>query len=232
MRWLFFVSVVMFLLVSTVSVSALSNESLEAKELLDRAKLDIEGMELESIPISRVSEKYSEGLQIYLGQLSLERSRKKFDYGLAIEYAKDVEEIKKQALLAKDELQIFNENYNAVSLEVDLSSMDSEYRAIVDSYNEERFEDTIVLIDEGYLKLSEVQSNQTAIKLVYRSTIGVVWSFIVKQWVSLLVLFLIGVVLLIYFWEKIKRTRLRVNLNHLDLQKATVRNLMRKMQHD
>jgi len=118
---------VLFTIVLVPQISALSNESIQAKELINQAEEDILYMESRNIPIMRANESYQEAVQIYSAQLSLEREEKEADYKLVIKKAFEVSVIKEVAVKASDELQIFKESFEEAEKETNLSKMQEDY---------------------------------------------------------------------------------------------------------
>ncbi|MDP3026757.1 MAG: hypothetical protein Q8N63_03545 [Nanoarchaeota archaeon] len=206
------------------------NESLQAKETLNKAKQDINQMALMEIGVSRVNEFYQEASQIYLAQLALEEKQGKADFGLVFDYGLKIGSIKEDALKAKDELKIFIENYQEAGETANLSEMQEDYNQILISFQEERFEDTLKLIDQGYSKLSEVQSSQTALKMFYSSMSSRIKNFLEKNWLKLTIGFLVAFLLLFLFWRKIIKLKMRMNLNYLMTRKKAINSLIKDMQ--
>ena len=211
-------------------VFALSNESIQANKLINQAEKDITEMQLRNIPINRVNESYQDAVQLYAAQTALERTSKKADFDLVIRYATNVNDVKKIAFKADDELKIFLENYNSISEEVNLSEMDEDYNAIINSFNSERFEDTLELIDVGYERLSEVQSSQTTIKLFYSATSRSVKVFLKDNWLWLVTSFIATLLFLLIFKTALSKLHTQRKMKHLDLQKNTINYLIKNLQ--
>ena len=222
---------VLFTIVLVPQISALSNESIQAKELINQAEEDILYMESRNIPIMRANESYQEAIQIYSAQLSLEREEKEADYKLVIKKASEVSIIKEVAVKASDELQIFKETFEDAEKETNLSKMQEDYDDVITSFEQERFEETTGLIDKAYSKISEIQASQTALNLFYSTTTKSIKNFLIKHWLKLLVSFVAIALFLVIFWKGISRIRLRIKLNHLVLQKSTIKKLIKEMQH-
>ena len=187
-------------------------------------------MQLRNIPINRVNESYQDAVQLYAAQTALERTSKKADFNLVIRYATNVNDVKKIAFKADDELKIFLENYNSISEEVNLSEMDEDYNAIINSFNSERFEDTLELIDVGYERLSEVQSSQTTIKLFYSATSRSVKVFLKDNWLWLVTSFIATLLFLLIFKTALSKLQTLRKMKHLDLQKNTINYLIKNLQ--
>jgi len=207
-----------------------SNESIQARESLDLAEDGIFEMVEQGVPTARVNETYQEALQLYSAQLALEAKRGRAKYNLILDYTEDINSIKEDALEANDELKIFKETFEDVSKDTNFSEMQEEYDQVIISFKEERFEDTLELIDEGYNRISEIQSSQTTTRLFYSSVSQTIKNFFVNNWITIVVVLLIIIVLILIFWNTLKRLRMRMRFNHLVIQKGAINNLMKGMQ--
>jgi hypothetical protein len=224
-------SLILLTLVPTI-LAAPSNASIGAKESLDQARLDIKEMKSRNISIIRVTELHDEASQIFTAQQALDRLKKNSNYKLVNEYSMDIHLIKGIAFRAKDELVIFNEAYSDASKEINLSVMDKEHNAILISFSEERFEDTLELINLGYDRLSEVQSSQTTTRLFYTTVKNTFKNFLINNWKKLVLSSITLLIIIFIFWKTISKFRIRIKLNYLILQKTTIKNLIKKMQHN
>jgi len=208
----------------------LSNESIQAKELLNQAEKDISEMVSKNISILRVNETYQEALQLYSAQLALEEKGTAANYKLVIENTLKISSIKKTALEAKDELEIFKETFANAQKGANLSEMQGDYNQIILSFNEERFEDTLTLIKKGYDLISEIQSSQTAVNAVYLATSSAVKDFFIQNWLTLLIVLSISLFLFLVFWNTLTKLRMRMKLNNLITQKKAINGLIKEMQ--
>lgn len=215
---------------SLVTAIGTSNESIQARELLNQSEKDISEMISKNIGVLRVNETYQEALQLYSAQMALEEKGGKANYSLITEYTSEISSIKKTALEANDELAVFKENYANTNKEVNLSEMQDEYNQIILSFNEERFEDTLVLINKGYDRISEIQSSRTAVNAVYLATSKTIKEFFIKNGLRIAIIAAILLLLLLIFWNTLKRLNMRVKLNNLIMQKKSINELIKAMQ--
>ncbi|MBU4087039.1 MAG: hypothetical protein KKB21_05690 [Nanoarchaeota archaeon] len=213
-----------------VNVSALSNESIQAEDLMNKAKNSIGEMIERNISVIRANETYQEALQMYLAQQSLEQAKKNAKYDLVIQYANSIISLKEAAFKSKDELRIFLETYDGARKSINLSEMDKSYNAVLNSFNEERFEDTIKLINIAYEELSEVQSSQTALNLFYSTTSKTVKNFFINQWKKILIISAIVLVLLLVSWKAISKFLVLRKIKFLETKKNVLNNLIQKVQ--
>lgn len=211
---------------------AASNESTQAKLLLGNATSAIEYMQSRNISVVRVNETFQKAVQLFDAQLALETRGGQADYKIINSYVDDIISIKENSIKAQDELKIFLESYNSVAKEVNLSEMDEEYNEVLRAYKEERFEDVAAAINEAYQSLSEAQSSQTRVKLFYEATSKNIKTFLKNNWLKILIISAIIVISLIISWKTIKRIRINRELQHLQIQRETLNNLIKQIQRD
>ncbi len=221
----------LFLISGSFALNTIANnESIQAKSTLNQAEKDISEMMSKNISILRVNETYQEAVQLYSAQLALEEKNGRADYKLVIEYASKISSIKKIALEADDELIVFKKNYENAEKQANLSGMQEDYNQIILSFNEERFEDTLNLIKKGYDRISEIQSSQTAMNLVYLATSRTIKNFFIKNGLKIVIIGGIALFLLLIFWNTLTRLRMRIKLNNLIMQKKAINGLIKEMQ--
>ena len=125
----------LFLISSSLALTPkFSNESIQAKEAINQIEKDILEMTSKNIPINRVNESYQEALQIYSAQIALEEKGGSADYKIVMKDALEVSLVKKNALEAKDELEVFKETFMNSEKEANLSEMQEEYNQIIVSF--------------------------------------------------------------------------------------------------
>ncbi len=224
-------SLILFVfLISLASCLSASNESIQASELVAQARQDIIEMQARNISVVRVNESYQDAFQLYSAQKALENTGKRAKYDLVIEYAVHVNDIKKSAFKADDELRIFLEAYDSSAEKINLSEMDEDYNAIIVSFKEERFEDTLELIDIGYERLSEVQSSQTAVRLFYSTTSRTLKNFFINNWLKLVIGIVVVITFLIIFKKALSKFLLVRKEKYLSLQKNVLNSLIKELQ--
>ncbi len=216
---------------SSLAVSTTqSNESIQAKEALVQVEKDIFEMIDKNISINRVNETYQEALQLYSAQFALEEKGSKANYKLIIEYASEISSIKKTALEASDNLKIFVETFEKAEKDTNFSEMQEEYNQVIISFNEERFEDTLKLINQGYNRISEIQSSQTALNSFYLANSRIIKNFFKENWLRIIIILSLTLFFILIFWNNLKKLRMRMRFNHLTTQKKALNTLIQNMQ--
>jgi len=220
-------------LVLTLSVTSAitdSNETTQARKDLIAAEICLEEISSASVPTSRANESFIEAQQLFESQYILEQNRKKPNYEISIQRSLEVCTIKDAAIKANDELIIFLQTYEEEQRKINLSEMDEIVNEITTSFTDERFEDTIKLIDEGYNSLSEIEATQTALNLFYQSTTATIGDFFKDNWIPIVTILTIILITTIIFWKTFIKARIHRKLRSLDIQKNTLNQLIKKLQ--
>jgi hypothetical protein len=186
----------------------------------------------------RINDTYQKAYQVYQAQVSLEEKNKKGDYTIVLSYSQEMQNIAKTAFKANDEIKIFEEAYKDTTSEKiselaqDYADLEQAYNKIKLAFQEERFEDSLTLIDEGYAKLSEVQSKQTTARLLYSATTRTLKNFIQTNWKIILTFLVVIILILIVFQTAIRQYLIKKKINNLYIRKDTLNSLVKKLQND
>jgi len=209
-----------------------TNASIGAKILIINAENCMGEMQGRGLRVTRVNESFQQALQLYSAQIALEIQKGSGDFKLVNQSASEVCNTKDVALKALDEFLVFNRSYFNAEKQFNLSSMNKEYNNILKSLDEERFEDTLTLVNKGYNDLSDLEASQTSLKLFYDTTTRSIKDFFLENWRMLLTWIVIIVILLIVFWKSIRREMLKIKLDNLYLRRKSINELIKKMQYD
>ena len=187
-------------------------------------------MQARDIPINRANESLKNALQLYTAQYAFEITGRKADYALVISTANKISEIQQSAFNAQDELKIFIQTYQETQETTNLSEMDKDYNDILKSFQEERFEDTIKLVTEGYKTLSAIQSKQTAVRIFYSTTTNKISSFFKNNWPAIVITLIIIALLAIIFRRPIRIFIIKKRVDGINLRKGALLGLIKKLQ--
>jgi len=207
-----------------------SNESLQTKANIETAKTCFNGMISRNISINRANESLQEALQLYSAQSALEEQGRVANYKRVNEQLSVVCQVKELAFKADDELKVFLDSYNEINKTTDLSLFEEDYKKILTSFKEERFEDTSSLINEGYTKLSEIQSQQTTFRLFYETTSKTLKNFMLNNWKKISITLIIIFVLLLIFWRAIRMAWINSRIRYLHVQREAINSLIKNLQ--
>lgn len=215
-----------------IQAKELSNESKEAKGLLEKAETCFSEMEERGIPVNRANESLVQAKDLYDTKTKSEERGGEEDYSLVKKYAREVCEVKEVSFDADDQLGVFMTSYNETKEKTDLSELQGTLEELHSSYEDERFEETLELIDQAYAEMSDIEAQQTTVNLFYESTKDTLASFFEENWKGILITTGIVIASLIVFWRTLKQIRLRMKLRTLYSQKESLNHLIQELQRD
>ncbi|MBS3065424.1 hypothetical protein J4229_00020 [Candidatus Pacearchaeota archaeon] len=211
------------------SASVVSNESIQAKENIAKAEVCLDEMISKNISVVRANESYVSGVQLYDAKQSYV-VKGISDYTKINEYLIEVCTIRDDALKASDELKVFIDSYNEISQTTNLSEFDGTYNKIIASFNGERFEETISLIDDGYKEMLDIQARQSALNVFYKEQARTLKNFVIGNWKYILIIVVVTLVVLNASWRAIRRTILKRKMNNLFAQREALNSLIKEIQ--
>ena len=219
-------------LVSAQNLKTKSTESVQAKTLILNAEKCLEEMQNREINVVRANESLQQAFQLYSAQIALEENGRSANYKLVNQSALEVCHIKDIAFETQDEMAIFDKTWNSASKELNISSISKTYDDIHKSFIQERFEDTVTLINQGYITLSNFEFSQTALNVFYAAITRSIKDFFVKNWRILSVIVIVIILLLIIFWKTIKKSVIQNKLDNMYARKSAIDKLVKKIQYD
>lgn len=155
---LVFAAVLMF----AASVSAQSYNATDAREAIEQARQEVNEMENQGVPTSRVESLLTEANQSYRAQKTLAANGGNPDYSRVIDLAQQIQDLKNQALEVNDQLEALEMRLNELNdTGLNLSEARSTYRAANESFHDQRFEEAASRIETAYSQISEAQSVRT-----------------------------------------------------------------------
>lgn len=170
---------------------------------------------------------------LYDAQVIIEGRKGKPNYELVISYCDQIKKLRQDAVTALDLYKVFLDFYNTtIDNSVNSSSIDAIIAQIDAEISGERYDNVPRLIDQGYVEIASVKSEQTALVLAYRATTQGVGSFIKENWIMLVSLVALLIAFYLFYRTRISLWILQRQLNSLLLRKDTLKGLMSSSQKD
>lgn len=238
LKLIFFISLFLIFLIPLISSSqfanlkVLGNESKTAKSNLLLGEECLNQIKANNISYLRMNESLEQALQVYISQLYFEEKGTSSNYNISNKYSLEVCKIRDLAFKARDELLLFNSSWQESTEKFDLTPIYSTYNEIIRSFEEERFEETIALINEGYSKLSKFESSQTMVNLFYENTKKNLTQFFINNWKKLIFTILFISILFFILKKPFLKWKLNNDLKNLDSRRLSVNSLVKKSQED
>lgn len=184
----------------------------------------------------RINDSIKLAEQIFDSQNKIELRGGKTDYSSVASYCTDIEEIRVSAYEAQDSLYSLEISYNLFKDKikgygVNISEVDMMMENVRQDIISERYEDVPEDSVAVERKMAEIESTSTATSLFYSTVTSGVRSFIVDNYIKILIF--IGVLIILFFAYKlrIKRYIVLKKINKLEAQKRVLKDLIRKAQY-
>jgi hypothetical protein len=233
-RFLFGIFIIGSLLWAVDFSQAYSNESIEAKICLNESLQIIYDMGGAGFNTIRVNDTYYLAEQTYLSQIVAEDKNQFGEYRTILEKCKQIKDIKIKALQNKDELRVLEERINETSKNKDanLTEVLESFKRASQEFYDERYEQSLVLIEETYQKISEAESSAAQAKVFYVAASKTLGNFFIKSW--WIILIVIVVLLAIYFITKsrIEKFLIKRRIKRLGIEEKVLKDLIAKTQKD
>jgi len=233
-RFLFGVFIIVSLFLAIDFSQAYSNESIEAKGCLNESLQTTYEMKDTGFNIMRIKDTYSLAEQIYFAQIVAEDKKQVGEYGIILEKCREIKNIKIKAFQNRDELRVLEERINETSKnkEVNLSGVLESFEKARQEFYDERYEQSLVLIDNTYQKISEAESSAAQSKIFYIAASKTLANFFIKNW--WIILIVVVILLGIYFITKnrIEKYLIKRRIKKLGLEEKVLKELIAKTQKD
>ncbi|MEI6849622.1 MAG: hypothetical protein WCK29_01155 [archaeon] len=134
-------------------------------------------------------------------------------------------------LEAQNQLIVFREELNSSSKNYDFSSIKDQIDEVEKSYSDQRFEDTLVLIDKAYQKMAEIEATQTKLRLFYSTTTKTLKQFLIDNWKQISIISAVILIIVLVFWKTFSIWNINRKIKDLRLQKEVLNELIKKLQY-
>jgi hypothetical protein len=236
MRWLNILFVAFaFLAFSASFVFAEGNLTQEqvAANCLNESSYIISDLTNYNVSSNRFNDYYSKAGDLYAAQLIIQTRKGKVDFTQVIVYCDQIKKMHSTAINAYDVFRVFLNFYNeTVDKNMNTSSIDVIINQINAELVGERYENVATLVDTGYIEITSVKSEQTALALAYKTTTKNLKDFFKENWISLSVAFVLLLLFYLFYRTKITEWILKGKLDSLTLRRVTLKKLMEDAQRD
>lgn len=219
----FFVSLVAL---SNIAYSQTQDDALAA---IDKAGQHMQEMLAMNFSVARINDTLTEANYLFEAQELINRSGGKPDFSLIMKKADEIEQTRKYALNAYDEL---------VALEKMVSGMSGANSTLIESYlaeakdafANERYEEARSKIEETYEKVSEQQALSTKLATALEASRKNIVAFVGSNWPGLTAGSAAFVVFVLFFGNRVYRVRVKRKMGMLDMEKNVIEGLIRETQ--
>jgi len=222
--------VFIILLVSLGFVVALSPEAISVGQNLEKAKTDMQELQNKDFNVIRYNDTLITTQEIYGAKLELESQGDIVDYSNVMNYIEELSNIKQLAIKTFDELQVLKLTIEESRYINGIEEVDLIYIEAEEAFRQERYEDSLELIDQTYEKLSEIEAVDTKIKATYEAARRGFVNLIKDNWKEIGIGFLVLIILYFLFHRRIEIKIVNKKIARLERQKESIKTLMSKTQ--
>jgi len=208
-----------------------SEEAIEIGNNLNISENDMDDMLAKGFKVIRYNDTLTIAKQMYYAQIALAKSGGKTDFLLIQQKIDELTNLKKIAFLASDELKALELAINQTK-SVDLSPALEIYAQAKESFDSERYETALTLIDKTYEKISELEAFDTQLKAFYEATSTSLINFLKQRWKVILIFLTVIILSSILTYNSIIIFSLKNKLNDLETRKDSIRKLIAKTQKE
>ena len=240
------VSLVLIILLSIASSAennTLSDEVISLGKDLNLARQDMSEMIESGFNILRFNDTLTLAEQIYLAQNILSSTGGKTDYLLVENKIEELKTLKEYAYTAMDELNTLELSINQTK-DIDLEPVKEIYNNAKTALLDERYEETITLVEDAYEKISELKSFKEKLDAFSDATsqgiidhlkaenvvVSLALNKNVQNWQIYLTLTIIIILSLLWAHSKITIFILKIKISHLESRKDSIRELVARTQ--
>lgn len=227
---------IIFLIILSMSfVSSQGNMTVEqqASNCLNNSLQIMKELAASGFNVSRINDSIKKAEDIFNAQIVLDKSGKTSDFSYILPYCSDIENIKDEAYLARDDLYSVKKFYNDVNRSgVDMSQADKLIAGIEKEIADERYEQAREEIPEVNSKIVEIQASATTVNLFYRTTTRGIGIFVKNNWIYILAVLVFLSVFFVVYKTRISRYLVLRKINRLEEEKKVLKNLIQKIQKD
>lgn len=228
-----FIVIIFLLTIQLTSIRSQGNETLSdydlALEVINQSRIDMQEMMDSDFGVLRVNDTLNQIEQLFEAQFALQEKGSSPDYSLVIEGAKEITAIKKKAEETSDELNALESRLKDVSKESEAYSLFNEAKT---EFKDERYEKITELVEEAYVILSEEQSIQTRVGVVYTASTKTILGFLKRNLKMLTITIIFITMFYLIFRKKIAIFLIDRKIKELNFERGVLGNLVEKAQYE
>lgn len=203
----------------------------DAELCINQSRIIISNLQNDGFSIIRVNDTLNEANLFYQSQKSSRTA--KISFSRVIDYCNEIKNISEQAYTARDSFQALITFYNqSITEDMNTTDLDALISQIDDEIKSERYEKVEDLVNRGYDKISQVQSEFSTINVIYMNTTKSLKIFFQKNWLTIAVLIILFLIFFLAYKTRIKHWLVERKIKNLEIRKSTIKTLITKIQTD
>ncbi len=191
-------------------------------------------MQEDGFNIVRMNDTLKAARQIYEGQMNIKTESLR-DFTLIDSYMEEIDSLKAQGYITKDEITYVYGIYDDIKLEnpqIDLTDAETIIEEMQFGFDSERYDEAYDLAKEAYSKLVEIEGQYTALNLAYKTTTQTLKSFFVNNWMTILIVLVVALILYLIIKNRLRIILIRFKLKKLARESQVLEELIKTTQKD
>jgi len=212
-----------------------SNQAEQAQAKLALLQNEIQKIRFSGMGTQRMNDLLLVATESYNQQIELEKNGQTPNYSLVAGKVSEALNVAKLATEAKAEIGILEQQINDTkqqNLGINLAEVMAGLENAKKELKNERYELSLNIINQTYVKLSEANSLQAKTQAVYAEAQKTIASFMQANWKTILAIIASVLVLYILLENLIKKARLRADIKKAGQELKTVQKFLKKTQEE
>jgi len=223
-------ALVLVIWLSVINCVSAGPDRTEAEMALNMSIEHMRQMQEAGFHTTRINDTLADAVQMFKAQTVLEDSGGVPDYSLVTRITGDIESMKNKAFRIYDELQ---------ALEMMTGELEGEDTGLVSvieeartEFGDERYDESLVLIEKAYDKISEEQSLNARLSFILENAGKNIVTFLAANWLLIVLSLTVLVVFLAAFHNALSRMRIRRRIRKLEIKKDVLNDMIKQLQHE
>lgn len=209
----------------------ISDAGISALNSIKSAEDIMREMQGKGFNVASINDTIEEALQLYQLQVQLENKNLTANYEFILKKIDYVSQTYDKAFTAKDELDILEKRINSTK-GLNITDVIETYNSAKKEFYDERYDNSLELVDKAYNQLSEKEALSTYGSAIYNAITGGVANFFKKNWKILIASFFVIILLLYFTNNKRKLFFLKKKISRLSSEKQVLLEMIKNAQLD
>ncbi|MBU3896786.1 MAG: hypothetical protein KJ697_02530 [Nanoarchaeota archaeon] len=225
------IMIIMVVLLSQVVVFAatLSKSAIEAQDAITQAEGYIKEMVVANFSTNKVNDTYLLAKQDFDSKVILEQRLIDVKYDTVLSKTAEIKLSRDSAFSTNDELnalRMFLEPYK----DKNLTNTFALYEEAKEEFEDERYDESMMAIQECYNEISVEQSAQTTLKVFYDNTRKSMRNFLIDNWQYILLSIAIVTIIGVITYNRLSIYLIKRRIRHFELEKIVLKELIKDTQ--
>jgi len=209
----------------------LSDDLLQIRAELDLASTYIPTLKELGFSVVRYNDALIATEELYWEQVTLETNEGEANYLLLNQKLNELKDIREKAYLAFDELAALKIRMD-ITTATNTSPIYELYNKSKVAFHAERYEESLQLTEETYMKISEMEATETKVRAFYDATSRTFTNFMKQNWGKILIGVIILIIISIIIYSPAKKALIEHRIKKLEHRADGIKSLIAESQKE